>query len=186
LYGPHVNGTRIDPNERSALANLAAAAEQAYDTLRIRSTNVRRLSELLERIDGKVPYDEVHHYLADQVIQTVSEQTRIALLACAVIPQPTAEDIVYATGDENDIDRLKYMLSSSSLIRLNQDGVYTLHPLIRHALLTRARDKRKDMLLRCARAWEERQEHARAARLYSAAGMRQDAAHARAAASVTT
>jgi hypothetical protein len=174
LYGPHANGTRVDPTERSALANLALAAEQAYDSLHTRSENVRRLSELLERVDKTAAYNDFDRYLADQVIQTVPERARTALVACAVIPQPTAEDVIYATGDENDVERLQQLLSGSAIIRLAPDGSYALHPLIHHVLAKQAGGVRQDLLVRCARAWQKVHRHERAAELYTAAGIPKD------------
>jgi hypothetical protein len=178
LYGPHANGTKLDPGERSTLTNLAVAAEQAYESLQTRLENARRLSELLERVHGTVDYDEIHYYLADQLLQMVPERTRTALVACAVIPQATAEDIIHATGDEENVERLEHLMSGSAVVRVRADGTYTLHPLIRHVLFENAGVARQDMLLRCARAWQERHQDARAAQLYREAEMRRDATEA--------
>jgi hypothetical protein len=185
LYGPHVSGTRIDPLERSTLTNLAAAAEQGYDALQTRLENIRRVSELLEQIDSSVAYGDLHYYVADQLIQAVPERTRTSLLACAVIPRPTADDIIYATGDEENVERLQ-LLCGSAILHLNPDATYALHPLIRHVLLKHAGGTRKEMLLRCARAWQERHHHRRAAQLYREAGMHAYAAAASTASPATT
>lgn len=178
LYGPHANGAKIDPIERSTLANFAGAAGQAYDSLQARFESIRRLSELLEHVDTSGAYDELHYYLANQIIQTVPERTRTALIACAVIPQATAEDLTHATGDEENAERLQQLLSGSAVMRVAPDGTYALHPLIRHVLLMNAGGARQSILLCCAQAWQERQRHARAAELYREAGMHDAAAAA--------
>jgi len=175
LYGPHANGTKIDPLERSAIAKLAAPAEQAYDSLRVRLDNVRRLSEILERLDN-VAYDELHYYLAEQALASIPESSRKALIACAAIPDATHEDVAYATGDPNDGERLAELASTSALIRVRRDGTYALHPLMRHILLQNLGDRRQAMLARCAQAWDESKHHGRAARLYWEAGIRNAAA----------
>jgi|GEM_PF-363293 len=175
LYGAHANGTKIDPVERSALEKLAAPAELAYDSLRIRLENVRRLSDILERLDG-VAYDELHYYLADQAIAGIPERSRSALTACAAIPDATDEDVALATGDASDGLRLQEMATSSALIRRHANGSYTVHPLIAHMLLQRFGAVRTQMLVRCADAWKARNDRRRAATLYSAAGMAQAAA----------
>ncbi len=176
LYGPHANGAKIDPGENSMLANLAVAAEQGYASLQLRWENVHRLSDLLKRVENVAAYDEVNYYLADQLLQTIPETTRNALVACAVIPQPTDGDIVHATGDEENVERLQQLLSGSAVMRVATNGTYVLHPLVRHVLLQNAGRAGQDMLLRCARAWRDQQRYARAAQLYREAGMHDEAA----------
>lgn len=175
LYGPHTNGTKIDPLERSAIANLAAPAEQAYDSLRVRLDNVRRLSDILERLDT-VAYDELHYYLAEQALAAIPDSARKALIACAAIPDATHEDVAYATGDLNDGERLTELASTSALIRVRKDGTYAVHPLMKHILLRNFGDARQAMLVRCAQAWDKHGRHGRAAMLYSEAGIRSAAA----------
>ena len=177
LYGSHSNGTKIDPLERSALAKLAIPAERAYDLLRARSENVRRLSDMLERLDN-VAYDELHYYLAEQALGSIPEAARKALVACAAIPDATRHDIVLATEDEMDAQRLQDLASGSALIRARANGTYAVHPLMRHILLRDFADARKTMLVRCAQGWQQQEDHARAAVLYWEAGIRSAAAEA--------
>jgi len=175
LYGPHINGTKIDPLERSAIANLAMPAEHAYDSLRVRSKNVRRLSDILERLDD-VAYDELHYYLAEQALASIPDSSRKALIACAAIPDATQADVGYATGDLSDAERLSELASTSALIRVRRDGTYAVHPLMRHILLRDFDNTRRLMLSRCAQAWNENKRHGRAAALYWEAGIRNAAA----------
>lgn len=175
LYGPHVNGTQIDPMERSAIEKLAAPAEQAYESLRVRLENVRRLSEILERVDD-VAYDELHYYLADQAIDAIPEGTRTALIACAAIPAASAQDIAYATEGVIGVQQLSEIIDSSALVRKQPAGEFTVHPLIRHMLLKRFGAARRAMLIRAAQGWRENGNPGRAAELFWEAGMRGEAA----------
>ncbi len=175
LYGSHSNGAKIDPLERSALAKLAMPAERAYDLLRARLENVRRLSDMLERLDN-VAYDELHYYLAEQALGSIPEAARKALVACAAIPDASRHDVVLATGDEMDAQRLEDLASGSALIRARANGTYAVHPLMRHILLRDFADARRTMLVRCAQGWQQQQSHSRAALLYWEAGIRSAAA----------
>lgn len=135
----------------------------------------RRLDALLDRLDD-VAFEELHQYLAEHVLGSLSPPAYDALVACAAIPSPRPEDIALALGEKAGV--VLRELASVPFLRTIQPDVYDLHPLVRATLLARE-SGRVDALLRAAAGgWRNRGDPLRTAQMLLAADDREGAAAA--------
>ncbi|MGB6984783.1 MAG: hypothetical protein WBD74_02270, partial [Candidatus Aquilonibacter sp.] len=86
-----------------------------------------RIEQLLERLDD-VAFDELHGYLADEVLGALNQRTRTALFACAAIPQPSADDLRAALDDPRIGDDFGEFAKDSAFVEQAGDGTFILHP----------------------------------------------------------
>jgi DNA-binding SARP family transcriptional activator len=174
-YGPHENGSDLDPTEKSAIAALQAPAERGYAALQRHAEKFHQLSMLLEHAPNDAS-DDLHVFLAGQVIDAIPERTRFALLACSAIPVATADDAVCATENPESAELLREFARTSRLIQRRDEGTFAVHGLVARAIMQRFADQSRDMVVRCARRSSERGDRDRAARLFELAGFRVAAA----------
>jgi hypothetical protein len=170
MYGTHENGTDLDPTERVAIEALQVPAERAYAKLLRQADKLRELSVLLANSPSGVS-DDVHSYLASQVIDLIPERTRAALVACAAVPGATVDDIARATGHPEGATLLFEFASRSPLVRQREDGTFAVHDLIARLANARFPDRCREMLVRCAQRASEQDDWHRAARLFGIAGL---------------
>ncbi|HEY8297649.1 MAG TPA: BTAD domain-containing putative transcriptional regulator [Candidatus Baltobacteraceae bacterium] len=174
-YGPHRTGADLDLDERAALRGLVAPAERAYAAHAARLESVRKLSEFLQHADAAENRDRLQGYLVDQILESVPEQTRTAIVACALVPDAGAAEIVAVTGDESCAARLDEFGLVSPLIRMESSETYFVHPSLAHVVARRFPDLRHSTILRCASLAGESGRYHRAAELYMLADMREAA-----------
>ena len=136
-----------------------------------------RIVQLLERLDD-VAFDELHGYLADEVLGALEQRMRDALFACAALPQPNADDLRAALDDPSIGDALREFAKDSAFVERADDGTFILHPLLASLLLGRAAERRDALIARVAAAHEARGDFQRAAELHMARGDQQSAARA--------
>ncbi len=136
-----------------------------------------RIEPLLERLDD-VAFNELHGYLADEVLGTLDQRTRAALFACAAIPQANADDLRAALDDPRIADDFAEFARDSAFVEQTDDGAFILHPLLASLLLGRAAERRDVLLMHVAAAHEARGDFQRAAELHLARGDQQSAARA--------
>ncbi|HTU70755.1 MAG TPA: BTAD domain-containing putative transcriptional regulator [Candidatus Baltobacteraceae bacterium] len=139
-----------------------------------------RIGTLLERLDD-VAFDELHDYLADEVLAGLPAPMLRALFACAAIPQANAEDLRAALDDPAIVDELAELAKETAFVERSDAGVFSLHPLLAALLLERGDERRHALLRTLAGEYERRGDHQRAAELHLARGDQQAAAHALAA-----
>ncbi len=137
-----------------------------------------RISTLLDRLDD-VAFDELHDYLAEEVLGGLDQRMRNGLFACAAIPRATAADLCAAFEQDTTLaDDLAEVAKEMAFVVLGEDGTFSVHPLLASLLLDRGAQKR-DALLRDVAAFHERHfNHQRAAEIHIARGDQQAAAQA--------
>ena len=136
-----------------------------------------RIEPLLERLDD-VAFNELHEYLADEVLGTLDQRMLDALFACAAIPQANADDLRAALDDPRIVDDFAEFARDSAFVEQAEDGAFILHPLLASLLLGRAAERRDVLLMHVAAAHEARGDFQRAAELHIARGDQQSAARA--------
>lgn len=124
-----------------------------------------RLEDLLERV-GDVAFEELHEYLADEVLASVPQSVTDALFAAACIPVATAIDLRIATGVESAGPALAEFGRTSPFVQLSAKGEFAVHPLLA-GMLTRKQEERRVVLLSTtARAYAQLGDNLRAAELH--------------------
>jgi ATP/maltotriose-dependent transcriptional regulator MalT/DNA-binding SARP family transcriptional activator len=136
-----------------------------------------RLGPLLDDLDD-VAFEELHHYLADQVLGSLSAAQRDALFACAAIPHATESDLALALDAPPATGWLAAFVRSSPFIARSRDGICSVHPLLQSMLLDRADARRAELLAAVAGAHEASGNYLRAAELHLARRDRAAAASA--------
>jgi DNA-binding SARP family transcriptional activator len=175
LYGAHVNGSDLDPQEVSAIVALQRPAELPLRTLLERAKHLRELADLIAKAPPDVatdPYD----YLSNQFIDALPPRTRAAVVACASIPGACVADINNATEDRNGSRLISECPPLSSILRLREAKTFEVHNLVTRAIERRFPEHRQVMLGRCGRASAEIGDHSRAAQLLQLAGLHSAAA----------
>ncbi|MGP6158801.1 MAG: BTAD domain-containing putative transcriptional regulator [Vulcanimicrobiaceae bacterium] len=133
-----------------------------------------RIDELLGKIDD-VAFEELHDYLADQVLATFPAELEAALFAAACIPEARPEDVAAATGSHATAALLVEFAKTSPFVARTSDGAFVVHPLM-NAILLEGRQHRRDQVLAAAASAHERSgDYMRAAEL-ELARPRQEAA----------
>lgn len=134
-----------------------------------------RLEALLGQLDD-VAFEDIHEYLADQVLARLDPQIFAALVAAAFSPNATEQDITRITHDPKAAALFASFERTSPFVSRSADGEFIVHPLISAMLLLREGAKRNTLLQEAAGATEAEGDALRAAELYYAAGNHIDAA----------
>ncbi len=136
-----------------------------------------RLAPLLDALDD-VAYDELHEYLADQVLGDADRAVIDGILASAAIPQATDRDVRLALGEGEAFETFVEFTKSSPFVTRGAEGTFAVHPLVATTSFER-HPARVDVLLRpVAAAYEGAEEYQRAAEIYLACGDQAAAADA--------
>jgi DNA-binding SARP family transcriptional activator len=134
-----------------------------------------RISDLLDRLDD-VAFEELHDYLADEVLASLDVRMQQAIFTIACIPHASVQDLLVANFDDEWIAAVDGFARASAFVNRNDDGSFSVHPLL-SALLTEHQEQRRDELLRSvAAAYEAATDYQRAAELHLARGDQQAAA----------
>jgi DNA-binding SARP family transcriptional activator len=133
-----------------------------------------RLGPLLDKLDD-VAYEELHEYLADQVLGDMPPAVVDGILACAAIPQPTERDVRLALGGGEAFETFNAFTKLSPFVT-RDDDTYAVHPLVASTLLERHPGRVDALLAPAAAAYETADEFQRAAEIHLARGDQQAAA----------
>ena len=136
-----------------------------------------RVSALLERLDD-IAFEQLHDYLADEVLATVETRIVDGLFTVAAVPNATAVDLRLATGDPRIVEDLMDLARESAFLSRAADGTFHVHPLLGSLLLENAHERRVSLLQEMAGAYEGQHQFVRAAQLYQACGDQRKAAQA--------
>lgn len=136
-----------------------------------------RMEQLLESLDD-VAFEELHDYLADQVLATLESGLVEALFACACIGRATVGDLQCASLESAAIRALAEFARQSPFVTRNSHGEFVMHPMLTSLLLEHREEQRNELLAHAAQAHEEEKRHQRAAELHLARGDLAAAAHA--------
>ena len=135
-----------------------------------------RLEQLLDRLDD-VAYEELHEYLADQVLGNAPPAVTQGLLACAALPQPRERDLRLALGDE-PCETFMAFQKTSPFVTRNAEGTFAVHPFVATTLIERHPARVDALLAPAAVAYETAGEYQRAAEIHLARGDQRAAAEA--------
>jgi DNA-binding SARP family transcriptional activator len=144
--------------------------------LLVRFAHEGRLEALLDKLDD-VAYEDLHEYLADQVLAEAEPATIDGLLAASAIPQALERDLKLALGDGTALATFLRFAAASPFLTL-RDGVYTVHRLLAAALSERHPGRVAQLLARATAAYETAGEWQRVAEIRLAAGEQDAAAEA--------
>jgi DNA-binding SARP family transcriptional activator len=160
-------GTVMDAGELDRVAAMSRGWPIAVFLL-LRFAREGRLRDVLEE-SGDGDLETLQNYLVTQVLDDLDPAARDGLIACALLPNATAEDVAL-TLDPRSQTRVNAMLQDLPFVQHAAEGVLSVHPLVAAVLETRYGSLRIALLERTARAWVKRQGYVRAAQLYLAAG----------------
>ncbi|HTW84123.1 MAG TPA: BTAD domain-containing putative transcriptional regulator [Candidatus Sulfotelmatobacter sp.] len=138
-----------------------------------------RAGPLLERLDD-LAYDELHEYLADQVLVDAPPGAIDGLLVAGALPDARDEDIAAALDDREALAEFAAFARSSPFVARGANGTIAVHPLAAATLRAAYAPRLEALLTRLAAAVRDRQP-LRAADAFLAAGDRPAAASALAA-----
>ena len=136
-----------------------------------------RLEPLLDKLDD-VAYEELHEYLADQVLGDASPAVTDGLLASSAIPQASERDVRLAMGDDAAFETFLAFTKTSPFVTRGADGTFAVHPLVASTLLERHPARADTLLAPAAAAYESAEEYQRAAEIHLGRGDQQAAADA--------
>jgi DNA-binding SARP family transcriptional activator len=136
-----------------------------------------RLDPLLDKLDD-VAYEELHEYLADQVLGDAEPEIIDGLLACAAIPQATERDLRLAMCDDGAVATFLAFTKTSPFVTHGDGDTYVVHPLVASTLLERHPARVDKLLGPAAAAYERADENQRAAEIHYARGDQVAAAEA--------
>lgn len=142
-----------------------------------RFANEGRIDTLLESLDD-VAFEELHDYLADQVLASLDPALVQALFVCACIPGAKIEDLQAALADDAAIRALANFAKESPFLTRTPDGVFHMHPLLGSLLLEHHEERRSEVLKRTAEILTQDKRYQRAAELHLAHGDQAAAAKA--------
>lgn len=123
-----------------------------------------RLEELLLRLDD-VAYEELHEYLADEVMAAMPSTLIDALAACAAIPNATPRDLTLALVDRATVDAFVAFERTSPFVTRDKANVFEVHVLIVAILNERYPDRSAALLQTASNAYESAGEYLRAAQI---------------------
>lgn len=135
-----------------------------------------RIERLLRSLND-VAFDELHDYLADQVVASFSPLLIEGLFVCACIPDARLEDVQAALEGDDAVRTLAEFAKGSAFLTRDSEGVFRVHPLL-VPLLVGSREGRDGMLSRAAQAHAAAKRFVRAAELHLARGDHAAAAQA--------
>ncbi|MBV9408903.1 MAG: hypothetical protein JO164_08755 [Candidatus Eremiobacteraeota bacterium] len=136
-----------------------------------------RLDPLLDALDD-VAYEELHEYLADQVLGDAPAAVIDGLLTCAAIPHATERDVRLALGDGDAFATFLAFTKTSPFVTRAGDGAFSVHPLVGSTLLERHPTRIETLLAPAAAAYATAGEYQRAAEIQLARGDHTAAAEA--------
>jgi DNA-binding SARP family transcriptional activator len=142
-----------------------------------RFANEGRIETLLESLDD-VAFEELHDYLADQVLASLDPALVEALFVCACIPSAKIEDLQASLADDNAVRALADFAKESPFLTRTADGTFHMHPLLGSLLLEHHEQRRSEVLARTAETLAQSKQYQRAAELHLARGDQAAAAHA--------
>jgi DNA-binding SARP family transcriptional activator len=175
-----IRGIFIDTGASPEAVERVAAISAGWPIavlLLARFAHERRLEPLLDKLDD-VAYEELHEYLADQVLGDATPAVIDGILACSAIPYPTERDVRLALGDGGAFEEFNAFTKSSPFATRNADGAFTVHPLLATTLLERHPARVEALLAPAAAAYELSDEFQRAAEIHLAYGDQSAAAEA--------
>ncbi len=135
------------------------------------------MEHLLQSLDD-IAFEELHDYLADQVLDSLDAGLVSALFACACIERATVADLNAALGDEAAVRALADFARESPFLTRNLQGEFELHPMLASLLTEHCEEQRNELLARTAARFESEKNFQRAAELHLARGDRGAAARA--------
>ena len=135
-----------------------------------------RIDTLLDRLDD-VAFEELHDYLADEVLNGLDAGMMRAIFACACVPRAQPSDLRALKGT-HIADDIAEFVKESPFITRDADGAFIVHPLLASLLCEHQDERRIELLRRIAGVHEENERYQRAAELYLAAGDQHAAARA--------
>lgn len=136
-----------------------------------------RVTALLDRLDD-IAFEQLHDYLADEVLATMEPRIVDGLFVVAAVPKANAVDLRIATRDAKIVEDLMDIARESAFLARSSDGTFSVHPLLHALLLEQADERRAALLQEIASAYEGQLQFVRAAQLYQAAGDQRRAAQA--------
>lgn len=136
-----------------------------------------RLEDLVERL-GDVAFEELHDYLADQVLAALAPTLVEALFACACIPNAAMTDLQSALDDAAIVQQLSEFSRESPFLTRSADGAFVLHPLLASLLLGRREQECDELRERTARRHVAAERFLRAAEIQLLRGQQELAAAA--------
>jgi DNA-binding SARP family transcriptional activator len=136
-----------------------------------------RLDALLDKL-GDVAYEELHEYLADQVLGSAPPAVIDGLLASAAIPRASEADVRLALGEAYRYESFIAFTKSSPFVSRSDDATLTVHPLVASTLLERYPARVDALLAPVAAFYAGREEYERAAEVELARGDAEAAAAA--------
>jgi DNA-binding SARP family transcriptional activator len=132
-----------------------------------RFTQEDRLAELLDKLDN-VAFEDLHDYMADQILADLDPETFDALVAAAFIRSANRLDIETAVGTRDGFDKLAHFENVSPFVTRSVSGEFIVHPLVSAMLVAREGRKRSSLLRNTAAAYEVSGDFLRSAELHSA------------------
>ncbi|HEY9180536.1 MAG TPA: winged helix-turn-helix domain-containing protein, partial [Candidatus Baltobacteraceae bacterium] len=144
-----------------------------------RFANEGRIETLLESLDD-VAFEELHDYLADQVLASLDPALVEALFVCACIPHAKVEDLQAALSDDSAVRAraLADFAKESPFLTRTGDGTFVVHPLLASLLLEHHEERRNEVLANTAQTHQSEKHFQRAAELHLARGDQASAAYA--------
>ncbi len=124
---------------------------------------------MLETLDD-VAFEELHDYLADQVLASLDPSLVEALFVCACVPHAKVEDLQAALTDDSAVRALADFAKESPFLTRTADGMFHVHPLLASLLLEHHEEKRSEVLQRAAQSHAQEKRYQRAAELHLARG----------------
>ncbi|HZV79629.1 MAG TPA: BTAD domain-containing putative transcriptional regulator [Candidatus Binatus sp.] len=131
----------------------------------------------LERL-SEVRAEDLYDYFSDEILRLYPKRTIDALIACAALPEATAEDVGAALGVGDAETMLDGIVADSPFLSKNAQYSYTVHPLMQATLRARHSGRFTALPAAVANAWLQRKAYVRAAELFCACGDRLSAARA--------
>ncbi len=125
-----------------------------------------RLEALLDRLDD-VAYDELHDYLAEQVLNAAPAAVIDGLVA-ATMPRAQERDLRLALRDDDAFEAFVAFTKTSPFVTRDDEGTFRIHLLIASTLRDRHRDRIGALLRAAAAAYDTAGEYQRAAEIHHA------------------
>lgn len=128
-----------------------------------------RIETLLDKLDD-VAFDELHDYLADEVLSSLPPGLTECVFACAAIPNPSLDDLRPLFKIDATLDALVDFSKESPFVGRVEDGTFVVHPLLKSYLLEYQDERRRMLLAQAAQGHASAKRYPRAAELYLASG----------------
>ncbi|MGD1067363.1 MAG: hypothetical protein ABR975_11150, partial [Vulcanimicrobiaceae bacterium] len=174
-----VDGTADDDPSLVERIGAVSAGWPVAVLLLARFAREGRAATLLERLDD-LAYEQLHEYLADQVLIDAPPAAIDGLLICSALPDARDLDVAAALEQRDAITAFTAYARTSPFVTRTPAGTIAIHPLAASTVLSAHAGRLPMLLGRVAAALRER-EPQRAAEAYLAAGDRAAAAEALAA-----